>query len=177
MMPAAQSPPSHRTREDRVLRVRVAGFPRRVAAVLIDGVLLLAFTVGVTLVVGLLLHVPLPSWQELGPDLLVAGILDRNPMAVGAVGLFLGMAGLYELYFAGIAGQTPGMRFLGIRVISQRGMAPGPGRGLLRLLALIPSVGPAGLGWLWAIFDRERRALHDHLAGTYVILDDEDSGS
>jgi len=34
------------------------------------------------------------------------------------------------------------------------------------------SVGLAGLGLLWCIFDRERRALHDHLAGTYVIVDE-----
>jgi hypothetical protein len=49
-----------------------------------------------------------------GPDLLVAGILDRSPMAVGAVGLFVGMTGLYQLYFGGMSGQTPGMRLVGI---------------------------------------------------------------
>ena len=87
-------------------------------------------------------------------------------MAVGAVGLFLGMTGLYQLYFGGMSGQTPGMRLVGIRLISARGGAPGPARGLLRLLALVPSLLPAGLGWLWALFDREHRALHDHLAGT-----------
>ena len=27
--------------------------------------------------------------------------------------------------------------------------------------------------WLWALFDREHRALHDHLAGTYVIVDED----
>jgi len=107
-----------------------------------------------------------------GPDLLVAGILDRNPMAVGAVGLFLGMAGLYELYFAGISGQTLGMRLVRIRLISYRGTPPGPARGLVRLVALAVSLLPAGLGWLWALFDREHRALHDHLAGTYVILEE-----
>jgi uncharacterized RDD family membrane protein YckC len=168
---AAPSPPSPRPRGERVLRVRVTGFPRRVAAVVVDLALLLGLTAGVTLVAAMLLRIPMPSWRELGPDLMVAGILDRNPMAVGAVGLFLGMTGLYELYFAGISGQTPGMRLLGIRLISQRGTAPGPGRGMLRLLALAPSVLPAGLGWVWALFDREHRALHDHLAGTYVILD------
>ena len=114
----------------------------------------------------------MPGLREVGPDLLVAGILDRNPMAVGAVGLFLGMTGLYQLYFGGMSGQTPGMRLLGIRLISARGGAPGPARGLLRLLALAPSVLPAGLGWLWALFDREHRALHDHLAGSYVIIDE-----
>jgi uncharacterized RDD family membrane protein YckC len=169
---SAASSPSAPAREERVLRVRVAGFPRRAAAALVDLALLVGFSAGVTLVVALLLHVPMPGLREVGPDLLVAGILDRNPMAVGAVGLFLGMAGLYELYFAGIAGQTPGMRLVGIRLISYRGTPPGPGRGLLRLLALVVSLLPAGLGWLWALFDREHRALHDHLAGTYVIVDE-----
>jgi uncharacterized RDD family membrane protein YckC len=175
-MSAAHSPPppppSALPRHDQVLRVRVTGFPRRTVAVLVDLGLLLAFTAAVTLVVAMILRVPVPGWREVGPDLLVAGILDRNPMAVGAVGLFLGIAGLYELYFAGISGQTPGMRLMGIRLISQRGTAPGPGRGLLRLLAVAVSVLPAGLGWLWALFDREHRALHDHLAGTYVIVDE-----
>jgi len=39
-------------------------------------------------------------------------------------------------------------------------------------LARHPQLLPAGLGWLWALFDREHRALHDHLAGTYVILEE-----
>jgi uncharacterized RDD family membrane protein YckC len=170
-MTDSSSPSAPRPREERVLRVRVTGFPRRAVAALCDLALLFALTAAVTLTVAFVLHVPMPGLREVGPDLLVAGILDRNPMAVGAVGLFLGMTGLYQLYFAGIAGQTPGMRLVGIRLISGRGEPPGAGRGLLRLLALAPSVLPAGLGWLWALFDREHRALHDHLAGTYVIVE------
>jgi len=173
-MPASQSNPSpSRPHEERVLRVRVTGFPRRAVAALCDLALLLALTAAVTAMVAMGLHVPMPGLREIGPDLLVAGILDRNPMAVGAVGLLLGIAGLYQLYFAGMAGQTLGMRFMGIRVIDRHGRPPGPSRGLLRLLALAPSVGPAALGWLWALFDREHRALHDHLAGTYVIVDED----
>jgi uncharacterized RDD family membrane protein YckC len=155
-----------------VLRVRVTGFARRAAAAAIDLALLFGFSAGVTLVAAMLLKVPMPSLREVGPDLLVAGILDRNPMAVGAVGLFAGMTGLYQLYFAGISGQTLGMKVVGIRLISVRGGAPGPGRGMVRLLALMPSVLLAGLGWVWALFDREHRALHDHLAGTYLIIDE-----
>jgi uncharacterized RDD family membrane protein YckC len=154
------------------VRVRVTGFPRRATAALFDLGVLLTLTVAVTTSVALAMGIPLPSLREVGPDLLVAGILDRSPMAVGAVGLFVGMTGLYQLYFGGMSGQTPGMRLCGIRLISARGGAPGPARGLLRLLALVPSLLPAGLGWLWALFDREHRALHDHLAGSYVILDE-----
>jgi uncharacterized RDD family membrane protein YckC len=170
-MPASQSLPAP-AREERVLRVRVTSFPRRAIAALADAGVMLAFTAGITLIVAMILHVPMPGLREVGPDLLVAGILDRNPMAVGAVGLFLGMMGLYQLYFGGIAGQTLGMRLMGLRMISHRGNAPGPGRGLVRLLALAVSLVPGGLGWLWALFDREHRALHDHLAGTYIIVED-----
>jgi uncharacterized RDD family membrane protein YckC len=172
MTAASPTPSPSHPRQERVLKVRVTGFPRRALAALCDLVLLLAATAAVTGIVALFLHVSMPGWREVGPDLLVAGILDRNPMAIGAVGLFLGMFGLYQLYFAGMAGQTPGMRLMGIRLISVRGRAPGPGRGLVRLLALAVSVLPAGLGWLWALFDREHRALHDHIAGTYLIVDE-----
>lgn len=159
-------------RAERVLRVRVTGFPRRVLAAMFDFALLFAVTAAITLVLAVTLHVQMPGLREIGPDLLVAGILDRNPMAVGSVGLFTGMAILYELYFAGITGQTLGMRLCGIRLISVRGEAPGAVRGLVRLLALIPSISVAGLGLFWALFDREHRALHDHIAGTYVIVDE-----
>ncbi len=160
-----------RPHDERVLRVRVTSFGRRAAGGAIDLALLLGLSAAVTLLAALLLGVPMPGWREFGPDLLVAGILDRNPMAVGAVGLFMGMTGLYQLYFAGISGQTLGMRVMGTRLISQRGSAPGATRGMVRLVALAPSVLPAGLGWIWALFDREHRALHDHIAGTYLIVD------
>ena len=137
---SAATSPSVPAREEQVLRVRVSGFPRRAVAALLDLALLLGFSAAITLVVAVLLHVPMPGLREVGPDLLVAGILDRNPMAVGAVGLFLGMTGLYELYFGGISGQTLGMKLMGIRLISYRGTPPGPARGLLRLVAIAVSI-------------------------------------
>lgn len=156
---------------ERVLRVRVSGFGRRFVAAVIDGFLLVSSSMIVTLLTALVLGAPLPHLREIGPDLLVAGILDRNPMAVGTIGLFVGLTILYQLYSAGMTGQTLGMRLMGIRVISSRGRPPGAALGMIRVLALAVSVLPGGLGWLWALFDREHRALHDHLAGTYVILD------
>lgn len=156
---------------DRVLRVQAATFSRRALAVAIDALLLTVIVLGVLFVCALALDVKVPTALELGPDLLVAGMLDRSPMAVGAVGLILGLAALYNFYMTGLLGQTVGLRVCGLRVISTRGTTPGPARGLLRFLAICLSVLPAGLGWLWCLFDRERRALHDHLAGTYVIFD------
>jgi uncharacterized RDD family membrane protein YckC len=165
-------PPTERagTRNPRVLHVQAAGFPRRLMAALVDAVIVLGVASGVTAAAALVLGVPLPRARELGPDLLLAGILDRNPMAVGAAGLFLGIGALYHIYFGGITGQTVGKRLMRLRVIGSRGTAPGALGGIVRFLTLI--LMPAGLGWLWCLFDRERRALHDHLAGTYVILEE-----
>jgi uncharacterized RDD family membrane protein YckC len=168
------APPQERpaTRGGRVLYVRAATFPRRLAAAAIDAGIVFFVTGAVTAGVALLLGVPMPRAQEIGPDLLVAGLLDRNPIAFGASGLFLGLGALYQIYFGGITGQTPGKRLLHLRVIGVHGTAPGPAGGILRFATLLLSVLPAGLGWLWCLFDRERRALHDHLASTYVILED-----
>ena len=168
---SGRSRPAPRTGE-RVLRVRVTGFGRRLLAAAVDGFLLGGVVLAVTMAAAVALGTPLPHVREIGPDLLVAGILDRNPMTVGAFGLLAGITVLYQLYCGGIAGQTIGMKLMHIRIISVRGKAPGAVRGLVRVLAFAVSVLPAGLGWLWSIFDREHRALHDYLAGTYVIVDE-----
>jgi uncharacterized RDD family membrane protein YckC len=160
------------SRPERVLHVRAAGFSRRLLAAVIDLLLIVGVASGVTVLAAFALGVPLPSRKELGPDFMVAGLLDRNPMAIGAAGLFAGLGALYHLYLGGMVGQTVGKRLLRIRVIGSRGGPPGPAGAVGRLAALVLSTLPVGLGWLWCLFDRERRAFHDHLAGTYVIRDD-----
>jgi uncharacterized RDD family membrane protein YckC len=145
---------------------------RRFLAALVDGALVGAVAIGATLAAALALGVSLPGSKELGPDFVLAGLLDRNPMALGALGLLAGMSALYQIYLGGILGQTAGKRLLHLRVISARGGAPGPLVGCVRFVALLLSLAPVGLGWLWCLFDRDRRALHDHLSGTYVIVED-----
>lgn len=159
-------------RPKQVLRVRAAAFPRRMAASLIDIILVTLVSVTVTAVAGLALGVQLPSTKEFGPDFVMAGLLDRNPMVAGAFGLHFGLSALYQIYLGGILGQTLGKRLLRLRVISSRGQAPGPIIACVRFLTMVLALAPAGLGWLWCLFDRERRGLHDHLSGTYVILDE-----
>jgi len=160
------------SRETQVMRVRAAGFPRRLAAAFVDLGLILVISIAVTVAAALALGVHLPTAKEFGPDFVMAGLLDRNPMAAGAFGLLFGLSALYQIYLGGVLGQTLGKRLLGLRVISSRGEAPGPLVACVRFLTMVLSLALAGLGFLWCIFDRERRALHDHLSGTYVILDE-----
>jgi uncharacterized RDD family membrane protein YckC len=171
--PIASAYPGAYSRERRVLRVRAATFPRRIAASVLDLVLVTVISVGVSALAALILGVRLPSAKEFGADFVMAGLLDRNPMVAGGIGLFIGISGLYQIYLGGILGQTLGKRLLRIRVISSRGQAPGPVLATVRFVAMGLSLGLLGLGWLWCIFDRERRALHDHLSGSYVIVDEQ----
>jgi uncharacterized RDD family membrane protein YckC len=159
-------------REERILRVRAAGFWPRLLAAGLDSFVVLSVTALVTAGAAVVFGVPMPSAKTFGPDLVLAGLLDRNPLAVGAFGILVGLSTLYQIYLGGMIGQTLGKRICHLRIISTRGTVPGAMRGVFRFLALCISVLPAGLGWLWCLFDRERRALHDHLAGTYVIVDD-----
>jgi uncharacterized RDD family membrane protein YckC len=159
-------------RGQRVLHVRAAGVVRRLLAAIVDALLVSAVTLSATLAAALALGVSLPGSKQLGPDFVLAGLLDRNPMALGALGLLAGMSALYQIYLGGILGQTAGKRLFHLRVISSRGSAPGPFLGCVRFVTLLLSLLPVGLGWLWCLFDREHRALHDHLSGTYVIVED-----
>ncbi len=155
-----------------MLRVRAAGFPRRLAAALVDLTIVTLVAAGVAALAAVALGAELPTAKEFGADFVMAGLLDRNPMVAGALGLLFGMSALYQVYLGGILGQTLGKRLFGLRLISSQGKAPGPLIACARFVAMTLSLGIAGLGFLWCIFDRERRALHDHLSSTYVILDE-----
>jgi uncharacterized RDD family membrane protein YckC len=155
-----------------ILRVRAAGFPRRGAAALVDFLLVTLGCAAVAALTALVLGTPLPTAKEFGADFVMAGLLDRNPLVAGALGLLVGVSALYQVYLGGVVGQTLGKRLFGLRVISSQGRAPGPLVACIRFVAMALSLAIAGLGFLWCIFDRERRALHDHLSGTYVILDE-----
>ena len=79
----------------------------------------------------------------------------------------------YFYFFWRTAGQTPGMRLMGVRVLSTRGN----GRltrwqALVRTFGLALAIIPCFLGFLPAFFDSRRRALPDYLAGTVVVYGD-----
>jgi uncharacterized RDD family membrane protein YckC len=82
------------------------------------------------------------------------------------------VAGAYFVLFWTVAGQTPGMRPMRLRVLVSNGAAPGVGRAVVRFLGLLLSIAPLFAGFLPMLFDARRRGLHDFLAGTVVVHDD-----
>ena len=75
----------------------------------------------------------------------------------------------YYAYFWTASGKTPGMQLIGVQVVGRDGSHVGTRRGLIRTLAFPLSFLLLGLGFLGILFGRDRRALHDSIAGTAVV--------
>lgn len=88
-------------------------------------------------------------------------------IAIGS-SAWLGLGGLYLLVFWSLAGQTPGMRFLGIR-LSER---PRFGCAVRRLVGLGLSVLAFGIGFLGVVFGERRRGWEDRLSDLEVLYDE-----
>ncbi len=77
-------------------------------------------------------------------------------------------------YFAGLwalTGQTLGKWLLGLRVVTVDGGPVSLARALLRVAGYLLSALPLYLVFFWVLFDSDRRALHDRLAGTVVVYE------
>jgi uncharacterized RDD family membrane protein YckC len=88
----------------------------------------------------------------------------------GVGGLWTALWWAYFIVGWGLAGASPGKWLLGIRIVDHRGRYPiGASRAALRLVAYMISSVSLGFGHLFVVFRRDRRALHDILAGTRVV--------
>jgi uncharacterized RDD family membrane protein YckC len=76
---------------------------------------------------------------------------------------------LYFAYSWAANGKTIGMALLGVRVVSSEGDAAGWRRAIVRTAAFPLSFALLGLGFVGILVGRERRALHDVIAGTCVV--------
>jgi uncharacterized RDD family membrane protein YckC len=81
------------------------------------------------------------------------------------------LAGSYFALCWTVAGQTPGMRPMRVRVLTSSGTPPGVGRSIVRFVGLLLAMAPLFAGFLPVLFDARRRGLHDFLAGTVVVHD------
>jgi uncharacterized RDD family membrane protein YckC len=85
---------------------------------------------------------------------------------------WLVIVGLYLVFFWTVAGQTPGMRLMSLRVVDPRGERPAFWRSLVRLIGLALAIIPLFAGFLPVLVDSRRRALQDFLAGTVIRTED-----
>ena len=93
-------------------------------------------------------------------------------LAFGSVA-WLGLGSLYMVAFWSLAGQTPGMRFFGVRLGAEGTRVP-VGRSLKRLAGLALAVLTFGIGFLGIVFDDRRRGWQDRLAGVDVLYESDE---
>ncbi|HSN92100.1 MAG TPA: RDD family protein, partial [Anaeromyxobacteraceae bacterium] len=137
---------------------------KRALAWLADAVPLVALGV----VLGSLLFADAPP-----PDQGILGLLDfvaREGAIVVPLAAFLTLAAL--VYFTlghALMGATVGKALLGLRLVGPDGERPTLARSVGRSAAALLSLALFGLGSLLALFTRSGRALHDYVAGTWVV--------
>jgi uncharacterized RDD family membrane protein YckC len=121
-----------------------AGFWQRVAAAILDGLVLLV------------------------PSIILLLIFKQGAL-YQLLSTLVSLA--YFTYFeGGPTGQTIGKRTLGIRVYDFRqGGSIGYGRGFLRQIGKYLSAIPLGLGYLWMLWDKEKQCWQDKIAGSVVV--------
>lgn len=81
----------------------------------------------------------------------------------------LAVCGAYFVWFWSRGGQTLPMKTWRIRVVRFDGAPLGAGRAAHRYVLAVLGLAAAGLGFAWALVDRDRQFLHDRLAGTALI--------
>ena len=79
------------------------------------------------------------------------------------------VAGVYLMAQWLRGGQTLPMKTWRLRLESADGGPILPGQALLRYVCAVASCFLLGLGFLWALVDRDRQFLHDRMAGTRVV--------
>jgi uncharacterized RDD family membrane protein YckC len=150
-----------------VILGRYAGFFTRLAAFLIDRAIIAAITGGVMWVFQAILNFfQFNSWLEsTNTELQVRGLVV---VLSGTVAIYLLVHVLYDIGFWLLAGQTPGKRVLGLRVVRTDGTRLRFGNALRREIGYLAS-NILYLGFLWILIDKRRQGWHDKIAGTIVV--------
>jgi uncharacterized RDD family membrane protein YckC len=115
--------------------------------------------------------------------LLLTAVLWCATLPVAALESSFGVAPLravYQFYLALVAGiyfvsqwtrggQTLAMKTWHLRLVAREGAAITLSQAALRYVIALVGLACLGAGFLWAFIDRDRRFLHDRVAGTCIV--------
>jgi len=141
-----------------------AGLIRRLAAIFYDFLLCVALLIVVTFLYKLALMGFYGEAQL--KQLSDSGALDGDPIL--STLLFFSLFGFFTKFWTH-GGQTLGMQVWGIRVQNADGSAIDLWQALLRFLLSIVSWLCLGLGFLWILWDKQKRSWHDIYSDSCVV--------
>ena len=129
-----------------------SGILRRLGAILYDVLLLLALFFLATI-----------------PFIVAADGEAVNPETVLYQLVLVAVAYIFLVGFWCRRGSTLGMLAWGLRVETADGSLATLGQGTIRFLVAIISWLPAGLGFWWQLWDKDKRTWHDRASGTHLM--------
>ena len=145
-----------------------AGFLRRFVALCLD--------IFILDIVGILITYPLHKKFDVElddlADFLMTGIDISHPIVLFFLlytTLITILWGFYFTFFIGWVGQTPGKKIMKIRVDRSDGKPMDYATAFQRFVGLTVSASVFGIGFLWALFDKEQKTWHDKMAHTIVV--------
>ncbi|HNP36753.1 MAG TPA: RDD family protein [Woeseiaceae bacterium] len=130
-----------------------AGLRRRLAAILYDCLLVFALL--------MLASIPFVAHHD-------GGFVPPN----GNLGYQLTLLLVIYAFFVGFwvyKGRTLGMQSWGLQIETGNHQRPGFRQASLRFFAAILSWAPAGLGFLWQLWDKDRLTWHDRISNTRLV--------
>ena len=153
------------------LKGQYAGFVSRAVAVAIDLAIIATITVVVSWAsLSLLEYVAIdirncpPIDSHAGKGAILCLALQWTGIAIS-----VSFPWIYALFFWTVTGQTPGKAVMGVRIVRLDGRPMTLWTSIVRWFGYSISLVSAGLGFLLALSDNRRQALHDKFAGTCVI--------
>lgn len=136
--------------------LQYAGFSRRLLAYILDGILVSIFPF--SLFIYLFIIKGYSIYQGFNRTLTLANL----------AGSFI----YFVLLWVNYNGQTIGKRVFGIKIITNDNQPLGYPTAILRWIGYYISMIPFFLGFIWILWNKEKRGWHDIIAGTKVIVID-----
>ena len=145
-------PAARRTFEESAEQIAPASLGRRFGAALID--------------IGVILFSAIPFVASVE---LVYGDFSQRAVRIALVGTVGVIGVLYEAILLSVAGRTVGMAIAGLLALNARTMdLPSAGQAVRHILGSLLGAIPVFFGFLWALFNRERRTFADIFSGIVV---------
>jgi uncharacterized RDD family membrane protein YckC len=151
--------------------IREAGFVSRLAAFVLDVVIVSLTSIAFAALNSLILNFFGFSARDFSleaPASTVIAVLQLIIIAVTGLAVLLFIPAYFILCWV-LVGATPGKYILGLKVIRTGGQRISVARGIIRLVGYWISALPLFLGYLWILLGARRQGWHDKLADTIVV--------
>ena len=143
----------------------LASFPRRLAAVLVDGILIGIVNSIIGFALGFALGIATPT------DTFTTTTTPESAFNPLTYAINMLISWIYYVSMTGKLGQTLGKMALGIKVVKKdSNELPGFSTAILReVVGKLLSLAVFVLGYLWMLWDKDKQTWHDKIAGTVVV--------